>query len=211
MSTAAPPVRLGGSHLGAVRHVCAFFASDAEAYRVLVPFIVDGLVRGEKAVHVVRRGQEREHLERLAAAGLDLNAMRATGQLELRLNTETYLRDGKFDQNRMLAAFEGMASGNTTGGFPLSRIVCNMDWVAETPSLHNEVIEFESRVNDVWQRHDDVVVCIYDLKKMTGDMAIDIVRTHPIVLIGDVLQQNPFFVPPDQFLRERRREPARQS
>jgi len=56
----------------------------------------------------------------------------------------------------------------------------------------------------IWQRHDDIVICVYDLKRMSGDMVIDIMRTHPIVLIGDVLQQNPFFVPPDQFLRERR-------
>jgi hypothetical protein len=211
MSTTVAPVRLGGSHLGAVRHVCAFFSSDDEAYRVLVPFIIDGVARREKAVHVVRPGRERAHLARLTAAGLDVKAMESAGQLELRLSTETYLRDGKFDQIRMLAAFEGMASGNATGGFPLSRIVCNMDWVAETPSMHNDVIEFESRVNDVWQRHDDIVICVYDLKKMTGDMAIDIMRTHPIVLIGDVLRENPFYVPPGQFLRERGGDAARRS
>jgi hypothetical protein len=39
-------------------------------------------------------------------------------------------------------------------------------------------------------------------------MVMDIMRTHPVVIIGEVLQENPFFVPPDQFLleiRERRR------
>jgi hypothetical protein len=29
-------------------------------------------------------------------------------------------------------------------------------------------------------------------------------RTHPMVIIGGLLQQNPFFVPPDQFLAELR-------
>jgi hypothetical protein len=211
MSMAVSPARLGGSHLGAVRHVCAFFSSHDEAYRVLVPFIVDGFVSGDKAVHVLRAGDEREHLERLAAAGVDVEGKHAAGQLELRLDSETYLRNGKFDQDRMLAAFEGMASGSANSGFPLSRIVCNMDWVAENPAMHNDIIEFEARVNEVWQRHDDIVICVYELKKMSGDMAIDIMRTHPIVLIGDALQENPFFVPPDQFLRERRSRAARYS
>jgi hypothetical protein len=31
---------------------------------------------------------------------------------------------------------------------------------------------------------------------------VDIMRTHPVVIIGGILQQNPFFVPPDEFLRE---------
>ena len=31
---------------------------------------------------------------------------------------------------------------------------------------------------------------------------MDIMRTHPMVIVGGVLQDNPFFVPPDEFLRE---------
>ena len=38
-------------------------------------------------------------------------------------------------------------------------------------------------------------------------MVIDIMRTHPMVIIGGVLQENPFYVPPDQFLAELRARP----
>jgi hypothetical protein len=31
---------------------------------------------------------------------------------------------------------------------------------------------------------------------------MDVMRTHPMVIIGGILQENPFFVPPDEFLRE---------
>jgi hypothetical protein len=37
---------------------------------------------------------------------------------------------------------------------------------------------------------------------------MDILRTHPMVIIGGVLQENPFFVPPDEFLREIRERTA---
>ena len=59
-------------------------------------------------------------------------------------------------------------------------------------------------MNDVWARHDDIVICVYDVRKVSGSMLVDIIRTHPVVLIGDVLQENPFYLPPEQFLRERR-------
>jgi PAS domain S-box-containing protein len=39
-------------------------------------------------------------------------------------------------------------------------------------------------------------------------MIVDVVRTHPIVLVGGVLQENPFYVPPDQFLAELRSREA---
>ncbi len=45
---------------------------------------------------------------------------------------------------------------------------------------------------------------MYDTAKFGGDMIVDIVRTHPVVLVGGVLQENPFYVPPDEFLAELR-------
>jgi hypothetical protein len=31
---------------------------------------------------------------------------------------------------------------------------------------------------------------------------MDALRTHPAVIIGGLLQENPFFVPPDELLQE---------
>jgi hypothetical protein len=82
-----------------------------------------------------------------------------------------------------------------------------MEWAADGDPCIDRLIEFESRVNDVWQRHEDAVICTYNLTRFGGDTVIDIMRTHPMIIIGGILQQNPFYVPPDQFLlefRERR-------
>ncbi len=204
-------ISFAGRQLGEVRHICAFFNSDDEEYRVLLPFIKEGFERGDKAVHVVNPDQHRDHVQRLTAGGIDPAAAQQSGQLELRTNTDTYIRDGRFDQDRMLAVFEQAASGNTAGGFPLSRIVCRMDWAAEGGSHIDNLVEFESRVNDVWRRHDDAVICTYHLKKFGGDTVIDIMRTHPLVIIGGILQENPFFVPPEQFLPEVRARRARRT
>jgi hypothetical protein len=204
VKTDAAPIPFAGSYLGEVRHVCAFFNSDEEKYRVLLPFIKDGFDCGDKAVHVVNPDQHHDHLQRLAAAGIDPAAAQNRGQLELRTNTEAYLRDGHFDQDRMLEVFEQLASGNAPGGFPLSRIVCQMDWAADNQPRIDNLIEFESRVNDVWCHHDDAVICVYDLAKFGGATVVDIMRTHQMIIIGGILQQNPFFVPPEEFLRELR-------
>ena len=211
MKKSAAPIPFAGSELGDVRHVCAFFNSDEEAYRVLLPFMKDAFACGDKVVHVINLGERCEHLQRLTAAGIDVADAEQCGQLELRTNTEAYLRDGHFDQDRMLEMFEQLASGNAKGGFPLSRIVCHMDWAAEGRSYIDDLVEFEARVNDVWCRHDDAVICVYDLAKFGGDTVVDIMRTHPMIVIGGILLENPFFVPPEQFLRELRQRRAEQT
>lgn len=202
MKQAAFPISLARSQLGEARHVCAFFNSEDEEYRVLLPFIQEGFKCGDKAVHVINQNQRTDHLQRLTGVGIDPIAAEKAGQLEVRTNSDVYIREGRFDQDRMLQVFEQLASGNAKGDFPLSRIVCRMDWVVGDRSYVDDVIEFESRVNDVWRRHDDAVICTYHLSRFGGDAVIDIMRTHPLIIIGGILQQNPFFVPPEEFLRE---------
>ncbi|MGA7460336.1 MAG: MEDS domain-containing protein, partial [Candidatus Korobacteraceae bacterium] len=184
MSKALPPIPFAGSLLDETRRVCAFFHSDDDEYRTLLPFIKDGFHCGHKAIHVVNPDQREKHSQRLADAGIDPVATQQSGQLELRVNTDVYLPDGRFDPDRMIAVFEGLASGSTTGGFPLSRICCRMDWAIEDRSRVDDVIEFESRVNEVWRHHDDAVICTYHLGQFGGDAVIDIMRTHPMVVIG---------------------------
>jgi hypothetical protein len=201
MTTSIP---FAGSLLDHSRHVCAFFNSEDDQYRVLLPFIKDGLECGDKAVHVVRPDQQSDHLGRLTAAGIDPTMTQQRGQLEVRTTTETYLRDGRFDPDRMLALFEALA-----GGAPLSRIVCQMDWAAGDRTVVERVVEFESRVNTVWRKHGDVVICVYTLARFAGEAIIDIMRTHPMVIVGGILHNNPFYVPPEDFLPELRERHAR--
>jgi MEDS: MEthanogen/methylotroph, DcmR Sensory domain len=211
MKRAAAPIPFAGSLLDETRHVCAFFHSDDDEYRTLLPFIKDGFDCGHKAIHVVNPDQRQKHSQRLAEAGIDPVAAQQSGQLDLRMNTDVYLPDGRFDPDRMIGVFEQLASGNAEGGFPLSRICCRMDWAVEDQSRIDDVIEFESRVNDVWRNHDDAVICTYHLGQFGGDAVIDIMRTHPMVVIGGILQRNPFYIPPEQFLGEFRQRRARRS
>ena len=162
-------------------------------------------------------------IQSISLAGSQLDEVRhvcalfANGEEEYRvlllINTEVYLRDGRFDQDRMIAMFEEVAeSARVAEGFPMSRIVCRMDWATGDHSRIQNVIEFESRVNDVWRRYDDAVICTYHLGQLSGDAVIDIMRTHPMVIIGGYLQPNPFFTRPEEFLREfRERKSGRTS
>ena len=113
MKKITAPIPFAGSQLDQTRHVCAFFNSADEEYRVLLPFIKDGFQCGHKAIHVVNPDQRQDHLQRLADAGIDPEAAQQSGQLELRMNTDVYLPDGRFDPDRMIVAFEQLASGNS--------------------------------------------------------------------------------------------------
>jgi hypothetical protein len=52
------------------------------------------------------------------------------------------------------------------------------------------------------------VVCTYDLTKFSALVVMDVLRTNPQVIVGGILRENPFYVPPDEFLRELRSRSA---
>src|SRR6266446_3724360 len=74
MNATAAPIPFAGSMLGGYRHVCAFFSSAQEEYDTLLPFVRDGLERGERAYHVLPSQYREEHLEQLRSAGIDVAA-----------------------------------------------------------------------------------------------------------------------------------------
>lgn len=203
------PIEFAGTTLGDHCHICAFFNGPDEEYQVLLPFIKKGLERGEKAFHVVDPTLREAHLRQLGSAGIDAAVAEQSGQLELRNWDEAYLRDGHFDQGRMLALLQDVLDQAKLRGFPLTRLVAHMEWALEDRPGVNDIVEYETKLNYFLHRYKDPVVCLYDLSKFGADVVIDVMRTHPMVIIGGVLLENPFFVPPDQFLRELRGREAR--
>jgi hypothetical protein len=157
MGEAGRQVRLAGTALGSSRHVCAFFNSKDEEYRVLLPFIKEGFEQGDKAFHIVKDDHRTEHRRRLQGVGIAVEECEGAGQLEIRRWEDAYLRDGHFDQNRMLGLIEEVLQGGKAAGYPLTRLVANMEWALEDRPGVDDIVEYETRLNYVLPKYDDAV------------------------------------------------------
>jgi MEDS: MEthanogen/methylotroph, DcmR Sensory domain len=208
MNDSEQAIRFAGSTLGTKRHICAFFSSPEEEYRVLLPFIKEGLERGEKAFHVVAPRLRDAHKRRLTAAGIDVEAAEKNGQLKLCDWDEAYFPDGRFDLDRMIAMWEKELAATLQKEGSLTRLVAHMEWGMEDREGVSDLIEYEAKCNFLWDGCKNPVICTYDLTKYSAPFIIDVLRTHPMVIVGGILQQNPFYVQPQQFVQELRQRRA---
>src|SRR5262249_30913083 len=202
MNTSGLPIAFAGSTLGRYRHICAFFNSLQEEYETLLPFVREGIERGERAFHVLPVQYRQEHLDQLRSAGIDVTAAQERRQLEVATPEEGHLRGGGFSKEPMLSTIQEAPKTGRTLGFPLTRLIAHAEAVLQDGSKANEWLEYETRLNDVLPRYDDPVICTYDANLLNGTIAVDILRTHPVAIIGGRLYENPFFAPPQQFLRQ---------
>jgi hypothetical protein len=204
MDESTSAVRLPGAAARRFGHVCGFFRSHEEEYRVLLPVAKEGFERGEKVFHIVDPEHRSERMRRLAEVGINPATIRRPGQVEIRDWEYAHLRGGRFDQEAMMNLLEETLRGAKADGFTQTRLWANMEWaLGEFPGVE-DLVEYETRVNYLLLENDDLVVCAYDLTKFGAGVMMDVLRTHPLVIIDGFLHENPFFVQPDEFLRQLR-------
>jgi hypothetical protein len=67
-----------------------------------------------------------------------------------------------------------------------------------------ELIGYESELNRFLPRYPQWFMCLYDLETFGGAILVDLLRTHPKLLLGGMLLENPHYLSPDEFLAQRR-------
>lgn len=170
----------------------------------MLPFAREGFDAHDRLVQVVDKAHRSERLERLQLAGIDVVTAAQRGQLDVRPWEDAYLATGGFDQDAMLALIEDIVKGGRRDGFGLTRLWANMEWALQDATGVEDILEYETRLNLVLPEYDDVVVCTYDLNRFSAPFVVAMMRTHPQVIVGGFLQQNPFYVPPEKYLNELR-------
>ncbi len=167
----------------------------------------EGFEQKDKIFQIVDGRHLDERRQRLGTLGIDVAAADQSGQIEVRSWANAHLRGGRFDQYAMLDLVEEVL-GKGKEQFGLTRFWANMEWSLEDFPGCDDIVEYESRLNRVTSRFDDVVICTYDLNRFSATVVMDILRTHPQVIVGGLLQENPFYVPPEELLEELRARSA---
>jgi hypothetical protein len=203
--------QLGGYELSQPSHICAFFSSVEEEYDVLLPFIEQGFAAGGKAFHTIDPAKTREHLRRLSSRAIDTAACSASGQLDLRSWDEVHWRNGAFEPGATASIFAGAREQARKQGFSHTRFVSQMGWAAQQAVNIHDLLAYEASAN-LFRSEGPAshVVCVYNLGEFDPSFVLDVMRTHPFVLVGGTLYQNPLFVAPEEFLEqldERARRP----
>lgn len=196
-----------GLQLDAGDHACAFYRTPAERDEILLPFLIEGVRAGDKCVCVVDSCPPEVVLERVVD---EVGALVREGQLEVLDSEGTYFADGGFLPDRMLSFWNDKAATCLAeGDYTFVRNIGDMTWAHKRRPGVNELATYESELNRFMAAYPQVNLCLYDLTRCSGELALDVLKTHPKVLMGGMVLENPYFLEPDEFLAARRRKSGR--
>jgi signal transduction histidine kinase len=188
-------IRAAIERLGPAEHACTLYDRREEEVAIAASYIRVGLERGELCVCVVDDGAE-SILDALASEGVDVDAELREGRLvifEKPLVQEFQTRD-------MFGKIEQWAEGARNAGHAGFRIIGEMTWALGGDLKELAELEARLNLNRVWERHACVGLCQFDVRRFTPRMLREMIIVHPLVVIGDRVCSNPYYVPPEQYL-----------
>jgi hypothetical protein len=182
-------------------HICGFYFGIEGRDEILIPYLRAGLQAGDMCMCIV--DAEPSHVLDAVGEKADVDSRVATHQLAVQVAADAYLRTGGFDIDDMIAFWNECAASASRGGFEFSRVAGETAWLLREPPGADRFILYESELNRSLTGTSQTILCLYDLALFGGGMVVDLLKTHPLLLLGGLVLENPNYLSPDEFLAQR--------
>lgn len=182
-------------------HICSMHTSIERRDDVLVPFLREGLAAGHKCVAALTDPDVTDLTGRLGS-GVEVERWLRSGQLVLRGVTDRVMSPETASVAAMIAFWESaQPSVAESGGYERVRVAAEAGWWLPQVSGIYQITQFEAVLNRLSARHSAATLCMYDVRSLDGALIIDLVSTHPKLIVDGVPVPNPAYLPPEYFDR----------
>jgi hypothetical protein len=190
---------VGGLEADPGDHMCGVFSGEEERNQVLIPFLQAGLASGDKCICVIDGTAPGEIVTTLGPKG-EAAARTAAKQLEVIGASDMYLRSGRFSAGEVIASWKAaMSDAMYAGQFDVVRAVETWSRRDVLPDL-SELLTLESEMNRYLPLYPQVVLCLYDMDRFGSGALVSLVMTHPRMVAGGMVIENPYYLTPDEVL-----------
>ena len=176
-------------------HICAIFDDYLQQREVMLPFIANGLRAAQRCAWIGPEASCNMLRQSLTEFGGDLPTLEASGQLVIISDVDYYLQDDLFDPSRTLELMHALLADGRRQGYDTMRLTADVSWLKTGRSDAELWEDYEVRMNDALADLPVVVVCQYAHRQVSGSLVVTALRTHPLVILGENLHENPFYAP----------------
>ena len=190
---------VGGLEADLGDHICGVFSGEEERDQILMPFLQVGLASGDKCICVIDGTAPGQIVATLGPGG-EAAALTAGKQLEVIGASEMYLRSGRFSAGEAIGVWKAAISDAMYAGqFDVVRAVETWSRRDVIPDM-NELLMLESEMNRYLPLYPQVIMCLYDIDQFGSGALVNLVMTHPRMLMGGMVIENPYYLAPDEVL-----------
>jgi CRP/FNR family transcriptional regulator, nitrogen oxide reductase regulator len=165
-------------------HIIFIYDDPRELTAFAVPFVKDGLAKGERCLYVVDDLELAEVTEALAEGGVAVKREIERGALLL-LDAQEFYETSPYHAARLIELQLRKAAEAKTRGFTGLRIAAEMTWVRKFGIGDDALVESESLIDEGISSAPLTTACMYRRERFPPAVLRRLVRSHAKVIAGD--------------------------
>ncbi|MHB8840936.1 MAG: MEDS domain-containing protein [Candidatus Aquicultor sp.] len=179
--------------IAAGEHILHFYNSESQRLSVLKEFIKDGFRKHNKSIGVINKDDLYKVEDMLIKDDIDAGYYLIEGQLVFMAHEDYFATGGSFDEKRFSDVITGAINAAIRQGWDGANIANDLTWAA-TGSNVDAWLRFEANANNYIRTLPATCLCQYDERIIPSAVLTNLIKTHPFVILGDSIRQNPFFI-----------------
>lgn len=195
-------IRLGftDQEFEAGAHVCQIFSDDEERQNAMVNYLVAGIKNGEKTSCFTEKETKESLSEFFAKQGISYEEIESSEMFNLSKTGEVYFDNDEFEPARMLELLKSFYATSVEDKNTGARVIGEMTPQIQDVKGGSRLLEYESKVSLLLKTHPVTAVCQYDARQFDGATIMDVLKVHPYMIVKGSVVNNPFFIPPEEYL-----------
>lgn len=184
-------------------HICQLYNKVGEFVGVTARLIEVGLSSDEKCFFAGAPSSVKEMQDALTKAGVNVAAAQESGQLTFLAEREPLLIGKRFDPYHLLSTHQTFIAQARRENWKACRITIDMTWLtADEVATPEQVLKYEAAADAIFTFQNAPIISLiaYDYSKLPGVLVVEMLKLHPIAVVGKFIKRNPYYVNSEQYL-----------
>lgn len=183
-------------------HICQLYNKQAEIISVTTRLLQVGLESSEKCLFAGSIATVKEVEEGLTKAGINIQQYVESGQLVLVSERDALLAGRRFDPYHLLSTHQSFIAQAMREGWQAVRISIDMTWLVRDGATPEQILKYEAASDAVFTFQNAPIIALmhYDYSKLAGGLVVEMLRLHPIAVVGKFIKRNPYYVNSEQYM-----------
>lgn len=175
-------------------HAAFLYNTSEEQLELVAKYFKDGLANNELCIFVTSDVPD-EVASKFMELDFDVYEPIQSGALRIFEMNDTYLPDGRFGANYMLANVSNFIAEAKSLGYSGLRTAGEMSWIYDHPEFIEQARKYEAKVNELGEQHPEFMgLCLYPVQDHFAKVLHDVSETHPSFIYDGRPRLNPQYV-----------------
>jgi len=186
-------------------HIAGLYETEKERDEIIIGYLHEGAEKRDLQLYCpterTREDFEHEFTEKCSCC----SALVKDAEIFQFFSTkELYYPTGVFSPWDMDDGLNAFYENSQRSGKRNIRATAEMCWALEAKTIPGveHLMAYESRLNYFIPGKPWISICMYNIRKFSGDMIMGVLKTHPYTISGKVITENPYYVDPGSYLEK---------